>query len=49
MAWDRKHRNPLIEVLAHLYGTSRAGQGITAILRGATVTDFLDQEPGEMG
>ena len=48
MASNRKLRSPLLAVLAHLYDTSRAGQGITTILRVAIITDFLNQEPGEM-
>ena len=48
MASGRKLWSPLCEVLAHLYDTSRAGQGITTIWGGVVFTDYLYQKPGEM-
>ena len=46
---DRKLRNPNDEVLAHLYGPSRAGQGFSTFSAGAVLADFPVEKPGDLG
>ncbi len=48
VTFRQKRRTPMIEVLAHLYDTSRAGQGISFMRTVRVLTHLPGQEMGDL-